>query len=54
MIEIFDVDVFLRDWEFQIPLGVYTPFLLFLTSGLISWLGRLDYLAMKWAKEHSL
>lgn len=54
MIEIFDMDIFLRDWKFQIPLSAYIPFLVFLAGGLISWLGRLDYLAMEWAKSEAL
>jgi len=53
MIEIFDMDIILT-LEFQIPLNIYTPYLVFLAGGLISWLGRLDYLAMEWAKSEAL
>lgn len=53
MIEIFDIDILLNS-EFKIPLNFYAPYLVFLTSALISWLGRLDYLAIEWARKHSL
>ena len=53
MIEILDMN-FLSNLTFEVPLNFYTPYLVFITSGLISWLGRLDHLAMEWARKHSL
>jgi len=53
MIEILDIG-FLDNLTFEIPLSFYTPYLIILGSGLISWLGRLDHLAMQWAKSESL
>ena len=53
MIEILDMS-FLHDLTFEMPLSFYTPFMIVLASGLISWLGRVDYLAMEWAKKRSL
>jgi len=53
MIEIFDMDIVLA-LEIKIPLDAYAPYLLFLAGGLISWLGRLDYLAMESAKSQAL
>jgi len=53
MIEILDMS-FLDNFRIEVPLGFYAPYLVFLASGLISWLGRLDYLAMEWAKKRSL
>ena len=53
MIEILDMG-FLGNLTFEVPLGFYTPYLVVLASGLISWLGRLDHLAMEWARKHSL
>jgi len=53
MIEILDMN-FLNTLTFEVPLSFYTPYLVVLASGLISWLGRLDYLAMEWAKNRSL
>ena len=53
MIEILDMN-FLSDLTFEVPLSFYTPYLVFITSGLISWLGRLDHLAMEWAKSEAL
>ena len=53
MIEILDM-VFLDNFRIEVPLSFYTPYLVVLASGLMSWLGRLDYLAMKWARKHSL
>ena len=53
MIEILDMG-FLDNFRIEVPLSFYTPYLVVLASGLMSWLGRLDYLAMKWARKHSL
>ncbi len=53
MIEILDM-TFLNNLTFEVPFSFYTPYLVVLASGLISWLGRLDHLAMKWARKHSL
>jgi len=53
MIEILDMGL-LNNFSIEIPLSFYIPYLVVLTSGLISWLGRLDYLAMEWARKHSL
>jgi len=53
MIEIFDMDI-LTDMTFEIPLSFYIPYMVVLASGLISWLGRLDNLAMEWARNRSL
>ena len=53
MIEILDMN-FLDNFRIEIPLGFYTPYLVALASGLISWLGRLDYHAMEWAKNQAL
>ena len=53
MIEILNM-AFLNNLTFEVPLSFYTPYLVVLASGLISWLGRLDYLAMEWARKHSL
>ena len=53
MIEILDMG-FLDNFSIEVPLGFYAPYLLVLASGLISWSGRLDYLAMEWAKSEAL
>ena len=53
MIEILDM-TFLNNLTFEVPLSFYTPYLMVFASGLISWLGRLDSLAMEWARKHSL
>ena len=53
MIEILDMN-FLGNLTFEVPLSFYTPYLVVFASGLISWLGRLDSLAMEWARKHSL
>jgi len=53
MIEILDM-TFLNTLTFEVPLSFYTPYLVVFASGLISWLGRLDSLAMEWARKHSL
>jgi len=53
MIEILDMGL-MDNFRIEVPLSFYTPYLVALASGLISWLGRLDYLAMKWARKHSL
>jgi hypothetical protein len=53
MIEILDM-TFLNNLTFEVPLSFYTPYLIVFASGLISWLGRLDHLAMEWARKHSL
>jgi len=53
MIEILDMS-FLHELTFEIPLSFYIPFMIVFASGLISWLGRLDYLAMEWAKSEAL
>lgn len=53
MIEILDMGL-LDNFRIEVPLGFYTPYLVVLASGLMSWLGRLDYLAMEWARKHSL
>ena len=53
MIEILDMN-FLHDLTFEISLSFYAPFMIVFAGGIISWLGRLDYLAMEWAKKRSL
>lgn len=53
MIEILDMG-FLDNFRIEVPLSFYTPYLVVLASGLIFWLGRLDRLAMEWARKHSL
>jgi len=53
MIEILDM-TFLNTLTFEVPLSLYAPYLMVFASGLISWLGRLDYLAMEWAKGEAL
>jgi hypothetical protein len=53
MIEILDMGL-LDNFRIEVPLSFYTPYLVVLASGLISWLGRLDYLAMEWAKGEAL
>jgi|TARA_Y100000401_G_C8247671_1_gene186431 hypothetical protein len=53
MIEILDMGL-LDNFRIEVPLGFYIPYLVVLASGLMSWLGRLDYLAMEWARKHSL
>ena len=53
MIEILDMGI-LSDLTFDIPLSFYMPYMIVLASGLISWLGRLDCLAMEWAKGEAL
>tara|TARA_R100000231_G_C5235178_1_gene137964 strand:+ start:442 stop:603 length:162 start_codon:yes stop_codon:yes gene_type:complete len=53
MIEILDMGV-LDNFSIEVPLSFYTPYLMVFASGLISWLGRLDSLAMEWARKHSL
>jgi hypothetical protein len=53
MIEILDMGL-LDNFRIEVPLGFYAPYLVVLASGLISWLGRLDYLAMEWAKSEAL
>ena len=53
MIEILDMG-FLDNFNVEVPLSFYTPYLVVFASGLISWLGRLDHLAMEWAKSEAL
>tara|TARA_Y100000004_G_scaffold104806_1_gene117655 strand:+ start:3401 stop:3562 length:162 start_codon:yes stop_codon:yes gene_type:complete len=53
MIEILGMG-FLDNFRIEVPLSFYTPYLMVFASGLISWLGRLDYLAMEWAKSEAL
>ena len=53
MIEILDMN-FLDNFRIEVPLGFYAPYLVALAGGLFSWLGRLDYLAMEWAKREAL
>ena len=53
MIEILDMSL-LDNFKIKMPLSFYTPYLVLITSGLFSWLGRLDYLAMEWAKSEAL
>ena len=53
MIEILDMG-FLDNFSVEVTLSFYTPYLVVFASGLISWLGRLDHLAMEWAKSEAL
>ena len=53
MIEVLDMG-FLDNFSVEVPLSFSTPYLIVFASGLISWLGRLDYLAMEWAKGEAL
>ncbi len=44
----------IENLSITIPFDFYVPYLMVLGMGTILWLGRLDILAMRSAKKHSL
>lgn len=54
IIDMYFPNITIENISITIPFGFYVPYLMVLSVGAILWLGRLDVLAMRSAKRHSL
>tara|TARA_Y100000748_G_C15146294_1_gene352071 strand:- start:38 stop:223 length:186 start_codon:yes stop_codon:yes gene_type:complete len=54
IIDMYFPNITIENISIDIPFGFYIPYLTVLGVGTILWLGRLDVLAMRSAKRHSL
>ena len=54
VIDMYVPNMIIENISIVIPFDFYVPYLMVLSVGAILWLGRLDILAMRSAKRHSL